>query len=153
MPTDAIQMLTEDHDKVRKLLSQLTDTGESAERQREDLLATIEKELKVHTKLEEEIFYPAFKESGGKEQNRMYFEAMEEHRAVEELVMPDLKKTDLSGTQFSGRAKVLKELIEHHAKEEEDEMFSKAREALSADQLQQLGERMAARKDELMQQI
>src|SRR5690606_30850605 len=100
----------------------------------------------------EEIFYPAFRKAGGAEHARMYFEAVEEHRAAEDLVLPDLLKTDPESECFSGRAKVLKEMVEHHASEEEEEMFPEARESLSSDQLQELGERMAQRKKELKQQ-
>lgn len=150
MAKDAIALLEEDHNKVRELLSKLTGTTERAAKSRTDLLQQIEKELQVHTALEEEIFYPAFRDADGKEHEKMYHEAIEEHRAVEELVLPDLKKTDPQSAQFSGRAKVLKELIEHHAEEEEEEMFQKARDAFSKDQLMELGEKMATRKKELM---
>jgi hemerythrin superfamily protein len=153
MPMNAIELLKEDHDRVRELLARLVDTSPEAVDQRPDLLQTIEQELKIHTQLEEEIFYPAFKEADGKENERMYFEAKEEHRAVESLVLPDLKQTDPGNTSFSGRAKVLKELVEHHAQEEEEEMFERARECLSEDDLAQLGERMRARKEELQQSM
>lgn len=151
MPTDAIEMLKSDHDKVRKLLAQLTDTSQKSVDKRPELLRTIEQELKIHTQIEEEIFYPAFKEANGKENERMYFEAKEEHRSVEALVLPDLKQTDPANTSFSGRAKVLKEMVEHHAKEEEEEMFARARECLSKEDLAQLGERMRSRKEQLQQ--
>lgn len=147
---NALDLLKEDHDKVRDLLSQLVNTTERAEKKRPELLAKIEKEIQVHTQIEEEIFYPAFKKASGKTNDVMYYEAHEEHRAVEELVMPDLKKADPGGTQFSGRAKVLKELIEHHAAEEEEEMFPQARKTMTKSELEELGERMQARKKELM---
>jgi hypothetical protein len=79
----------------------------------------------------------------------MFFEALEEHRAAGDLVLPDLLKTDVGSDQFSGRAKVLKELVEHHADEEEKEMFTRAQALMDKAQLQELGERMAARKAEL----
>lgn len=147
---NALELLKEDHDKVRDLLTQLVNTTERAEKKRPELLAKIEKEVRVHTQIEEEIFYPAFKKASGKQNDRMYYEAHEEHRAVEDLVMPDLKNTDPSGTEFSGRAKVLKELLDHHADEEEEEMFEQARKTMSESELNELGEQMAARKKELM---
>lgn len=147
---NALELLTEDHDKVRDLLSQLVNTTERAEKKRPELLAKIEKELQVHTQIEEEIFYPAFKKASGKENDKMYHEAQEEHRAVESLVLPDLKKTDPSSAQFAGRAKVLKELIEHHAAEEEEEMFTQARDTMSKQELEALGKQMQERKKELM---
>jgi hemerythrin superfamily protein len=64
-------------------------------------------------------------------------------------VLPDLLGTDVQSDQFGGRAKVLKELVEHHADEEERQMFPRARELMDKAQLEQLGERMAQRKAQL----
>ena len=153
MPKNAIQMLKEDHKKVKELLRQLAETTPRAEKTRRQLLEKIEMELAVHTRIEEEIFYPAFKEAGNSEHSKMYFEAMEEHRAVDEMVLPDLKKTEPKSEKFSGRAKVLKELVEHHAEEEEKEMFKLAKQTMSNDELAELGERMASAKLELQQQF
>ena len=62
----------------------------------------------------------------------MYYEALEEHRAAGDLVLPDLLNTKPDSEQFSGRAKVLKELIEHHVMEEEGQMFKDAKKLFSA---------------------
>jgi hemerythrin-like domain-containing protein len=148
---NAIQLLKEDHTKVRKLLSELADTTPRGVKTRTELLEKIATELRVHTKIEEEIFYPALKAAAkNREDEAMYFEALEEHRAAGELVLPDLEKTDVASDKFSGRAKVLKELVEHHAGEEEKEMFPRARELLSAEELKELGARMEQRKMELL---
>ena len=148
---NAIQLLKEDHKKVRALLAELESTTPRGVKKRSQLLERIAKELRVHTKIEEEIFYPAFKAAGEKsDDDKMYFEALEEHRAAGDLVLPDLEKTDPGSDRFSGRAKVLKELIEHHAGEEEKEMFPRARKLLSAAELNALGAEMLARKSELM---
>src|SRR6478735_3624033 len=148
---NAIELLKNDHVKVRGLLKQLTDTTKRAEKTRTELLATIAKEIEVHTKIEEEIFYPAFKDAAGEGDDEvMYFEALEEHHAAGDLVLPDLLATDVTSDKFSGRAKVLKEMIEHHAGEEEKEMFPKARELLGNETLRELGAQMEARKAELM---
>ncbi|MET0227023.1 MAG: hemerythrin domain-containing protein, partial [Dokdonella sp.] len=104
--------------------------------------------------IEEEIFYPAFKEAAKIADDRtMYFEALEEHRAAGDLVLPDLLATDPAADNFSGRAKVLKELVEHHADEEEKEMFPRARKLLSKSELAELGSRMEARKTDLLAQM
>lgn len=146
----ALELLKKDHENVKGLLADLL-KSDNSDSQREKLLSTIEKELEVHTQIEEEIFYPAFaQQKSSDEKKKMYHEAMEEHRAVEKLVMPDLKKTDVHSNEFLGRAKVLKELVEHHAEEEEEEMFAMAKKAMSDDELKELGEKMAARKKELM---
>lgn len=147
---NAIEILVGDHKNVRDLLSRLVETTNRAKKTRGDLLDKIRQELSVHTTIEEELFYPAFRDCGGKEHKRMYFEAFEEHRAVEKLVLPDLKKADVASDQFAGRAKVLKELVEHHIKEEEEGMFDMAAKAMSEEELEDLGRKMAARKRELL---
>jgi hemerythrin-like domain-containing protein len=148
---NAIELLKTDHEKVRGLLGELAETTNRASKGRTELLRKIALELKVHTTIEEEIFYPAFREAGEKgDDEKMFFEAMEEHRAAGDLVLPDLLATEVDTDQFGGRAKVLKELIEHHAQEEEKEMFPRARELLGLEALKELGERMQARKEELM---
>ena len=149
MPMDAIELLVNDHRKVRAMIEELSRTSEADARLRNDLLARIERELEIHTEIEEQIFYPAFRDAGGKEQKRMFYEAIEEHRAVNELVLPDIKNSDASSERFSGRAKVLKEMVEHHADEEETEIFAAARQIMSAEQLNELGARLARRKQEL----
>lgn len=78
----------------------------------------------------------------------MFYEATEEHHVVD-LVLPELKKTDPSSPVFGAKATVLKELIEHHADEEEKEMFPRARKLLSKDELVDLGARMEKRKKAL----
>jgi hemerythrin superfamily protein len=150
---NAITLLKEDHKKVRGLLAELEATTSRGIKTRTELLAKIAREIEVHTTIEEEIFYPAFKAAGEKnDDDKMYFEALEEHRAAGDLVLPDLLATDPGSECFGGRAKVLKELVEHHAGEEEKEMFPRARALLSADELTQLGARMEQRKAELMAQ-
>ena len=149
MSKNAIDLLKADHETVRELLDRLADTTERATKTRPELLKRIGQEIRIHTTLEEEIFYPALRKAGGTEESRMYFEALEEHRAAGELVLPDLEETRSDSEQFSGRVKVLKELIEHHADEEEKEMFPRARKILGTDQLKELGERMEARKQAL----
>ncbi|MGN6789516.1 MAG: hemerythrin domain-containing protein [Rhodanobacteraceae bacterium] len=150
---DATKLLTEDHEKVRQLLKQLTESTVRAGKTRAGLLDKIALELKVHTQIEEEIFYPAFKQAAeDAEDQKLYFEALEEHRAAGELVLPDLQKTDVASEQFAGRAKVLRDLVEHHAEEEEDEMFKRARKVFSKEDLARLGDQLAARKHELLQQ-
>ena len=151
---NAIQLLKDDHKKVKGLLAELVDTTSRGVKKRNQLLATIAEELRVHVAIEEEIFYPAFKAAGEKsDDDQMYFEALEEHRAAGELVLPDLEKTAPDSEKFSGRAKVLKELIEHHADEEEKEMFPRARKLLDAATLADLGQQMQARKQELLKTL
>lgn len=140
---DAIALLKADHENLRGLLSQL----EEAEGQgRQRTLNTIEHELKVHAQIEEEIFYPAFREAAEKEDDReLYFEALEEHHVVD-LVLPEIKATAPEAEEFPAKAKVLKDLVEHHAEEEEKEMFPRARKLMDREQLVELGQQLAEAK-------
>lgn len=148
---NAIELLKQDHQKVLGLFAELRAVPKDAGDQRTELLERIAREVQVHSALEEEIFYPAFKRVAGEgEKEVMYFEALEEHRAVGDLVLPDLMATDPTTDRFSGRAKVLKEMIEHHAREEEADMFPAAEQLLGAQELERLGQQIVERKAELM---
>lgn len=143
---NAIDLLKADHERVKAILTQLSESTERAVKKRTELLGKLEMEITIHTKLEEEILYPAFKEAGSKEQDIMYYEAKEEHRTVDSLVLPDLKNTDPATPEFFGRVKVVKELLEHHIEEEESEMFPQAKKLLGNAKLNELGAQMEAMK-------
>jgi hemerythrin superfamily protein len=142
---DAVALLKQDHEKVRGLLGQFeTATGA----RREKLRGQIERELKVHTTIEEEIFYPAYRDASRKKDDRkLFFEAVEEHHVVD-LVLPEMND-GRDADELKAKAKVLKEIVEHHADEEEKEMFPRARKLFSREELRSLGEQMAQRKKEL----
>ena len=142
---DAIALLKEDHAKVRGLLEQF-ENATGARRQK--LLSQIEQELKVHTTIEEEIFYPAYREAARKkEDKKLFFEAVEEHHVVD-MVLPEMNDGS-SPEELKAKAKVLKDLVEHHAEEEEKEMFPRARKAMDKEELRNLGEMMQRRKEDL----
>lgn len=143
---DAIKLLKADHEKVRGLLAQFENATGA---RREKLRGQIDRELKVHTQIEEEIFYPAYRDAARKkEDKKLYFEALQEHHVVD-LVLPEMNDGS-SNEELKAKAKVLKELVEHHADEEEKEMFPRARKVLDKDELRALGEQMQLRKDTLM---
>ena len=143
---NAIDLLIQDHKRVKKLLEELSTTTERAVKKRAELLHRIEQELQIHTALEEEILYPAIREAGGKEEAKMYYEAKEEHRTVDSLVLPDLLHTETDTIEFAGRVKVMKELLEHHIEEEESELFPTAKKLLGKDTLEELGQTMEMQK-------
>jgi hypothetical protein len=148
---DAITLLREDHQLLRKLSKELADTTEQAVKRRKALLKRLEAELKAHTTIEEELFYPAFLDhSDDIEDARMVAEGIEEHRACDKKVIPDMHKASEDMIAYSGQAKVLKDYIFHHLKEEEEEMFPKVRKLIPAVELKELGEKMLARKKELL---
>lgn len=143
---NAIALLKEDHEKVRGLLTRLEATTERAQDTRKELLAKIAQEIQIHTTIEEEIFYPAYRAAVSKrEDSKLYHEALEEHHLVD-TVLTEIGASDPQSEKFSAKAKVLMELVEHHAGEEEKEMFPRARKAMSAAELQHLGSEMKERK-------
>ncbi|KQM46433.1 hemerythrin [Pseudomonas sp. Leaf15] len=150
---NAIDLLKADHEKVKAILTQLSESTDRAVKKRTDLLDKLEMEISIHTQLEEQILYPAFKAAGGKEEAEMYYEAKEEHRTVDSLVLPDLKATDPTTPEFAGRVKVVKELLEHHIEEEETDMFPKAKKLLGKSKLDQLGDQMLELKASLKKSL
>jgi hemerythrin-like domain-containing protein len=147
---DAIALLKKDHEKVRGLLGDLEKSAMRGGPKAANLVTQIGNELSVHSRIEEEIFYPAFRDAvRAKDDKQMYYEALEEHHVVK-MVLPEVNGGGMGGPEFAAKAKVLKELVEHHADEEESDMFKKARKVFSRAELQDLGDRLQTRKQELM---
>ena len=150
---NAIALLKEDHETVRGLLTQLDETTDRGTKKRVELLAKVALEIRVHALIEEEIFYPAYEKAAkNKEDRELYFEAAEEHSLVD-IVLPALEATEPTDETFGAKAKVLKDLIEHHAEEEETDMFVKAKKLLGQETLMELGAQLAARKEELKAEL
>jgi hemerythrin superfamily protein len=146
---NAISMLKADHVAVKRLLKELNATTDRAVKERVRLVNEIEREIKTHSQIEEEVFYPAFKAATEKtDAEDMFYEAEEEHHLVD-ILLPALVHANPKSHEFEAKAKVLLDLIEHHVKEEEGEMFPKARQVFDEDQLRQLGDLMTARKESI----
>lgn len=137
------EMLHEDHLKVRDLFFQFKKTEEDD--QKEQLVKEILTELYIHSTVEEEIVYPAVEEEA-EEGGDLVDEAETEHRVVKYL-MAELSEMAADDDQFEAKVLVLCELVDHHIREEEKEMFKKLRES-EAD-LEELAEQVQARKEEL----
>ncbi len=145
--TDAIDMLENDHREVEDLFEDFEDTDDSEEKQK--IAAKICLELKIHSMLEEEIFYPAFR---GKIDDAIIDEAIVEHDGAKVLIN-DIEAGDADEDFYEAKLAVLSEQIEHHVEEEEepeDGMFAQARET-DVD-LEDLRDQMLKRKKELLKQ-
>lgn len=142
---DAIGMLTADHREVEELFKQYEGLGEGANARKKKLADQICTALTLHTMIEEEIFYPAMREEGD-DSGAMVDEAVVEHASAKDLIA-QLQEMDPEDELYDAKVKVLSEQIEHHVKEEETEMFPKAKKA--GLDLAALGEEMALRKDEI----
>ncbi len=145
--TDPIEMLTKDHDKVKQLFREYESAGDRAYDRKQGIADEVFTELEIHSAIEEEIFYPALQDSGDEEGQKIVAEAIEEHRLVKQLIS-ELRGLDVQDQQFDAKFKVLTENVEHHAEEEESEMFPEVEDVLE-DELDELGARMKARKEEL----
>jgi len=145
---DALALLKDDHDRVKKMLADGEETTERAEKTRTELFTKLKADMLVHERIEEEIFYPALKSHP--KAREIVLEGYEEHHVVDEI-MGELESTDVSDETWAAKFKVMKENIEHHIEEEEGEMFQQARQVFSADELEVLGARMTELK-ELAQQ-
>ncbi len=136
---DALQVLKSDHDKVRELFvkfraaKEANDTDEMG-----TLVEKIFEELELHTAIEERVFYPAVEEAGGEDLGDLTDESNEEHHVVD-LLMAEIKELDPSDDAYAPKMTVLIENVEHHAGEEEKEMFPKVRNLFSQSQLDELG--------------
>ncbi|HVQ33903.1 MAG TPA: hemerythrin domain-containing protein [Lysobacter sp.] len=140
MARDILKTLQEEHDTLRKLFEDMKGTTDRAEKTRTQLLETIEQNLLPHAKWEEQVFYPAFKERADRDGLQTHAEALAEHHAVENSVIPEVHAADVQTPEFAGRVKVFGEFIDHHAKEEEKTMFKMAREMFSAEERAQMDE-------------
>ena len=101
MARDILKTLKAEHDVVRGLFDELKETTDRATKKRSDLLAKIKKNLMPHAKWEEIVFYPAFKERADRDGLQTHAEAVEEHKAVEETVIPDVNAADVGTPQFA----------------------------------------------------
>lgn len=151
---NAIDILQEDHEKMRNLLDRLQGTSVRGAKTREKVLDDIHRELEVHTAIEEELFYPAIRKAAqDREGEEMHYEFIEEHYLAGEIELPRTLDVEAGSDEFTAHAVVLKELITHHLREEEQRMFKRARKLCSNQQLVELGEQMMARKKELMTEL
>ena len=143
---DALKLLRHDHDEVKSMLSDLESTTERAEKGRTEGLAKLKGELEIHEAIEEEIFYPALK--GHPKTKDLALEGYEEHHVVD-MVMAEIEEVAPSDETWMAKFTVMKENLEHHIEEEEGEMFPQAEQVFDQAELDELGDRMQARKDEL----
>ncbi|WP_176595336.1 MULTISPECIES: hemerythrin domain-containing protein [Sphingobium] len=145
--TDAIALLKADHRKVEDLFEQFEKAGSAA--RKKALAQQICLELKVHTLIEEEIFYPTFR---GKIEDDTLDEAYVEHDGAKMLVN-DIEEGDPADDFFDAKVKVLSEEIKHHVREEEmrgEGMFAQCRKT-DVD-LVQLRDAMMTRKAQLLRE-
>lgn len=143
---DALDLITTQHDEVDALFIQLESksaTGDTRQR----LFDQLADNLAAHATMEEKVFYPAVR---SKRTDDMLIESTEEHLQMKRMIA-DLLELPTDDERFDAKLKVLKEEVEHHAREEEEEkLFPIVRTLLSADELAALGNEMLALFEELI---
>lgn len=123
---DAIQLLKQQHREVEGIFAELEATGPRALKKRQDLIRQLVISLEVHTWIEEKILYPA----GQEVDLAMTLEAYEEHSLIQ-FMLHKIVETEADDNAFLPRVKVLKEIVAHHVKEEEEEYFIEVQNKLS----------------------
>jgi len=145
---DALSLLIADHNRVRGLFARFQAAEEEKDTsQMADLARKIVAELDVHTQIEEKIFYPAV-DAAGEELHDTVSEGIEEHGVAKTLI-GELKDLAPDDDRWAAKMKVLIESVEHHAEEEESELFPGTRKAFDKAALESLGQQLEAMKAQL----
>ncbi len=140
---DAIALLRADHQEVTALFEQFEKTRSPV--RKKSIVAQICKALTVHAQIEEEIFYPAVK--AALKDHELVPEATVEHASVKDLIA-QVQGVEPDGEMYDAKVTVMSEFVKHHVKEEQGEMFPKAKKTKL--DLMALGEQLADRKQQLM---
>ena len=150
---NAIQVLEEDHVKVEKAFEQFEKLGDEDTEQKQQIVSTVLSDLKVHTVIEEELFYPPLLQAlkgDDDEIEDLLDEAEVEHTSAKELIA-QIEAMDPSERLYDAKFTVLCEYVKHHVKEERNEIFPKAKR--SDLDLDAIGEELENRKRELKQML
>jgi len=142
---NAIDLLEGQHREVEKLFAKLEKANGDA---KERLFTEIADKLAIHATIEERHFYPAVKE---KRTEDILLESLEEHLGIKR-VLADLLAIEVDDETFDAKAKVLKEQVEHHVEEEEDDLFPKVKKLLDEETLIAIAQQMTATQEELLAQ-
>jgi hemerythrin-like domain-containing protein len=147
---DACDLLDADHRAVKKMFKEyeelMNSRGKTVPQKKMDLARQICQELTAHTTIEEEIFYPALR--AVIKDTDLLAEAEVEHQSAKDLIA-QIEGATAADEMFDAKVTVLGEYIDHHVKEEKNEIFPKARAARKLD-LVSMRDELAARKEELM---
>jgi hemerythrin superfamily protein len=142
-----LNLLKEDHKQVNDLLEQIVDTTGRAAKKRQELFEQVKTALLAHSHAELEVFYKPLLEKG--DDPDALLEAEVEHQVVERL-LDDIEQSEPSDEKWLAKVTVLSELVQHHVKEEEKEIFKLARETFGRNELEQMGQEFEARKQQEM---
>ena len=148
---NALNLLKKDHESVRTLFSRFERTSKTDLERRNDLLAQIRREIQIHLRAEEEIFYPALKALNG-EGRQLVSQALNDHKDINDL-LTQISRLKLTAKNFDDRFEALFEIVDQHVEEEEGEIFRFAEENCSEQELEDLGRQIQERKRILDRQL
>lgn len=140
---NAVDLLESQHREMEALFEQLEKAGGEAKRK---LFTEIADKLAIHATIEEQDFYPAVK---AKRTEDVLLESLEEHLGIKRI-LADLLAMDVDDETFDAKTKVLKEQVEHHVGEEEDDLFPKVKKILDEETLIAIAQQMTATQEDLI---
>jgi hemerythrin superfamily protein len=143
---NALTLLKQDHQNVEGLFSRFEELASgSGTKAKGDVVQKIVTQLSIHAGIEEQVFYPAVRAAVA-EVDPTILESLEEHHALK-LLLAEVEKLAPTAERFNAKTTVIIENVRHHVREEEDELFPKVREAMTVQQLEELGEALAKAKE------
>jgi hemerythrin superfamily protein len=134
---DAITLLKNQHREVEELFERFEALGDGGGSERKAIVAAIAKNLEAHAQIEERLFYPEGREAD----EETTLEAYEEHAVVRDL-LKKIAKTRINDESLAAKMTVLKEIVQHHVDEEENEYFPECEALLGDERLEELGMEM-----------
>ncbi len=137
--------LKSDHKELKKILEDIEGTTERAEKKRLSLFAKFKDEIVAHARAEESVVYEKLKGIVDKDDRDTILEGYEEHYLVDKLI-PEIENLSPMDEVWTAKVTVVKEMLEHHIKEEEDEIFAMVRKEFDPDALEIMAERFEALK-------
>ncbi|OGW33869.1 MAG: hypothetical protein A2010_16480 [Nitrospirae bacterium GWD2_57_9] len=138
-----IDLLKQDHDKVRDLLEQIEEDEEGENRR--ELFAGLQSEVQEHMELEEKFFYPALEQN--EESSDKALESYEEHH-VAKMVLGEFSGVDIEDDRWMAKFKVFQEIVSHHLQEEEKNIFKLVKNVLEPDRIKEITDQIRQMKSE-----
>ncbi|HZQ28399.1 MAG TPA: hemerythrin domain-containing protein [Acidimicrobiales bacterium] len=137
---NALTFLHQEHQNVDALFKRFEDAGPKATKTKSEIVQKVIEHLSVHAAIEEQVFYPAVEQAVPSAKG-MVLEALEEHHGAKMFLM-ELEKLPPTFERYDAKVTVLIEQVRHHVEEEENELFPQVREAMTVQELEELGERL-----------
>lgn len=144
------ELLQKDHEKVKDLFHEYEKAQSSHKKQ--TIADEVFQELTIHAQVEEEIFYPAVATEADAKGHELVDEAFQEHHVIK-ILIAELQALEAGDDVFEAKFKVLRENVEHHIEEEENELFPNAKKSFAEDEAEEIGEEVEDRKEDLMMQM